>query len=84
MWVNAKERLPKKDGIYKYQSVYGDVDAMSYTVKAGWNTHYDRVTGDLIDDSAIENDGYVARWADVPEPDPIPEEWLDEYREVVK
>ena len=84
MWVNAKERLPEKDGIYMYQSIYGEVCSIQYTVKSGWNTHYDYVTGDLIDDYAIENDGYIARWFDAPEPEPIPEEWLDEYREVVK
>lgn len=84
MWVNAKKRLPKKDGEYMYQSVYGYVGAMGYTVEGGWNTSRNEGTGKLSDENAIENDGYIARWFDVPEPEPIPEEWLDEYWEVIK
>ena len=84
MWINSRERLPEKDGEYMYQSVYGYVGAMFYTVEGGWNTSRNKGTGKLSDENAIENDGYIARWFDVPEPEPIPEEWLDEYREVVK
>ena len=79
MWVNAMERLPEKDGIYIYQSVYGDVGAMSYTVEGGWNTHRDANTNKLCDENKIKNDGYIARWVDVPDPEPVPKEWYEEY-----
>lgn len=78
MWVNARERLPEKDGEYMYQSVYGCVGAIFYTVEGGWNTtKSDNV---LNAKHAIENDGYITRWLDAPDPEPVPEEWLEEYR----
>ena len=86
MWVDSRERLPERDGEYLYQSVYGDISSINYTVEGGWNTHRSPNTGRLCDDNAMENDGFVARWFDAPEPKPIPEEWIEEYfqREVSK
>lgn len=80
MWVNARRRMPKKDGCYMYQSIYGDVSSMNYTVKGGWNTHYEIGTHILYDEKRIE-DGYIARWFEAPEPEPVPEEWFEEYWE---
>lgn len=80
MWVNAMEKLPEKDGIYMYQSVYGYVGTIFYTVEGGWNTSRNEETGRLSDENAIENDGYITRWLDAPDPEPVPEEWLEEYR----
>ena len=84
MWINAKERLPEKDGEYMYQTVYGGIGCVFYTVEGGWNTTREISTGELQTEHAIENDGYYARWFEVPEPEPIPEEWLDEYMEEIK
>ena len=84
MWINSRERLPEKDGEYMYQTVYGGIGSIFYTVEGGWNTTRDISTGELRNEHAIANDGYYARWFEVPVPEPIPEEWLDEYREVVK
>ena len=81
MWVNAREKLPEKDGTYMYQSVYGYVGTIFYTVEGGWNTHRDAHTNELCDGDKIENDGYITRWFDVPEPEPVPEEWFEEYQE---
>lgn len=81
MWINSRERLPEKDGEYMYQSVYGDIGSINYTVEGGWNTHRSPTNGRLCDNNAMENDGYVARWFEAPEPEPIPEEWFDEYQE---
>jgi hypothetical protein len=80
MWVNAMERLPEKDGEYKYQTVYGTTGCIFYTVEGGWNTNRDKFTGELCNEYAMENDGYIARWFDAPDPEPVPEEWLEEYR----
>ena len=82
MWVNAMERLPEKDGEYIYQSIYGYVGTMNYTVEGGWNTHRDATnTNELCDENKMENDGYIARWFDIPDPEPVPQEWYDEYFE---
>lgn len=81
MWINSRERLPEKDGEYMYQTVYGGIGSVFYTVEGGWNTTRDISTGELRNEHAIANDGYYARWFDVPEPEPIPEEW---YREFVE
>lgn len=77
MWINAKERLPERDGLYLIQTVYGDIGSLNYTTAAGWNTHY--VCGRLFAEHGFENDGYIARWLDAPIPEPVPEEWLEEF-----
>ncbi len=80
MWVDSRERLPENDGQFIYQSVYGSVSTINYTVQGGWNTHWVN-PDELSEEYKIENDGYVARWFDVPEPEAIPEEWVAEYGE---
>lgn len=79
MWINTRDRLPDKDGEYMMQSVYGSIGTILYTVDGGWNTH--RTAAGLFMDNAISNNGYIARWFDIPEPEPVPEEWVDEYEE---
>ena len=77
MWINAKERLPERDGPYLIQTVYGDISSLNYTTAGGWNTYY--VYGKLLAEHSFENDGYIARWFDAPIPEPVPEEWREEY-----
>lgn len=79
MWVDSRDRLPNKDGEYMMQSVYGGIGTILYTVDGGWNTH--RTEAGVAMENAIPNNGYIARWFEVPEPEPVPEEWVDEYEE---
>ena len=81
MWTDTKDCVPLTDGNYLVQTVYGDVASMLYTTAGGWNTHIDQ-NGVLCDESAIE-DGYVARWYDVPTPPEVPQAWYEEYRKGV-
>lgn len=79
MWINARERLPEKNGTYMMQTVFGEVSTILYTVKGCWNSYYS--DGLLHDENSWKNDGYIVRWFDVPKPDPVPTEWYKEYEE---
>ena len=78
MWQDNSKIVPKADGYYMVQTVYGDVSTMIYTVKGGWNTSY--VNGEL-DTSYATSDGYIARWLDAPLPPMVTEEMFRAYRE---
>ena len=81
MWEDNASRMPDADGIYVVQTIYDDVTSMQYTIEGGWNTHREP-NGKLYDEVAIER-GYVARWYKVTKPQPVPQEWKDEYRKGV-
>ena len=78
MWVDTKDSVPIIDGTYLVQTVDGNITPLMYTVKGGWNTHYDDVSGDLSDKNALPM-MYVARWFEVPTPQDVPTEWKKEY-----
>lgn len=80
MWVDSRECVPFKDGEYLIQTIYGDVRSMLYTFEGGWNTNRNALTGEVMTENRIENDGYIARWFLPPTPPAIPEEWVDKYR----
>lgn len=77
MWLDTRECIPLADGEYVVQTVFGSVQALQYTHKAGWNTYYD-CKGVLQDDKPIEFD-YIARWYKVEEPPEVPQKWKDDY-----
>ena len=79
MWIDTRDCVPLTDGEYVVQTVHGRVTTMNYTVKAGWNTHYD-YEGNLSKDNAMDC-FYIVRWHDMSTPRSVPKEWLDEYRE---
>lgn len=81
MWINSRECVPFKDGEYLIQTIYGDVRSMLYTFEGGWNTNRNALTGEVMTENRIENDGYIARWFLPPTPPAIPEAWVDEYKE---
>ena len=76
-WIDTRDRKPLTDGDYLCQTVMGDVQFLSYTTEAGWNTHRDS-RGALVDDSVIVAE-YVARWYDLPKPPEVPEARVDEW-----
>ena len=82
MWVDTRDREPSSDGIYLVQMAGRYMSAMNYTTEGGWNTHKDS-DGNLSDENAMTYKD-VARWFDAPEPEPVPDEWYDEWRECLE
>lgn len=76
MWINNREQMPTRDELYVVQVVTGEVCTMNYTVEGGWNTYRDR-DGALIG-SGLPRE-WVARWFEIPDPEPVPQEWYDEF-----
>lgn len=79
MWINTRDSEPLVDGIYLVQMAGRYMSAMNYTTEGGWNTYKDS-DGNLSDESAMTYKD-VARWFDTPEPEPVPDEWYDEWRD---
>lgn len=73
MWVDTREKMPKRDGTYMVQTVYGEVCPLSYTTKNGWNTTNDDNGKYRVPDL------YVARWFDMEEPSLVPKKWKEDY-----
>ena len=78
MWIDTRDYVPIADGYYLVQTVYGEITGLSYTLKGGWNTRYNRTNGELCTESVIEGT-YVARWFDAPKPAEVPQEWVNEH-----
>ena len=76
-WIDTRNAEPKEDGIYLVQMAGSYISAMNYTVEGGWNTSKDS-DGVLSDENKM-NYISVARWFDAPTPEPIPNEWKDEW-----
>lgn len=78
MWIDTRDRNPSKDGFYIFQDVTGDIGAANYTTEYGWNTS--RNMDGTVHSKSKMNNYYVVRWYEVPRPEPIPEEWVSEWR----
>lgn len=76
-WIDTRKNEPKVDGVYLVQMAGDYITAMNYTVEGGWNTSKDS-KGELSDEHKMDYIA-VARWFDVPKPEPIPEEWANEW-----
>lgn len=77
MWINTRDRNPSEDGCYLVQNAMGGVMASEYTPEGGWNTHRN-VDGTV--DAETEINLYIVRWyKGVEEPEPVPEEWYEEW-----
>ena len=63
------------------QCVYAGCGIMNYTPEGGWNTHIDK-DGTLNYMNMIE-DYSIARWYDIPQPEPVPEAWVKEWEEQI-
>ena len=84
MWVNTRDRLPEKDGQYIMQTVCGGVSSIRYTVEGGWNT-YRNSDGTLVGaDNKGSWDLYVVRWFYLPEPKPVPNKWIKEWKKSIE
>lgn len=70
MWKEF-DLKPNRTGNYLVQFPDGEVTIMSYTVKGGWNTHY-QSDGTLYLDSAMEKP-YIVRWKEIEEPEISPD-----------
>ena len=78
MWIDTRDRNPDRDSNYFIQWVSdGTLTIMNYTPEGGWNTHRDK-DGTLSDYCMIA-DYCIARWYDIPQPEPVPEEWVKEW-----
>lgn len=82
MWIDTRDRNPDRDGTYFIQWVSdGELGIMNYTPEGGWNTHIDK-DGTLNYMNMIE-DYSIARWYDIPQPEPVPEAWVKEWEEQI-
>lgn len=77
MWTDTRDCEPLLDGTYMVQMASGLVQPLGYTLEGGWNTFIDS-EGTLHKSTAIKSVS-VARWFDVPKPEPVPQEWREEW-----